>query len=281
MSRLRPIKRLLSCSFTTSAAPLLHEAAAIAEDLRRLPTDCADIVAEADYIEIDFQALHKFGASISVSELQPPPASDIADVDATLACLIAWNSVNFSYFPNADKPRWYCEIDGTIHGQDDEANGVKALIERHHSQGTAHFGDSEWLERLTLDQLAEIFGSAADGPALPLLPERLDCLHDLGRGLATIAQAANRPSTEGINGLLELSERSALMFCGLLSAAARRWHDTRSYQASTGRIHASFLKRAQLSAAYLQAVGLTDFQDMQELTVFSDYRVSNMRFCPT
>jgi hypothetical protein len=270
------VRRLTSRHFASGAANLLHEAAAIAEELRRLPADCIEIVAEADHVVIDEVALREFSASISAEELQPPPASDTNDVNAdSFACLLAWNAVNFSYFPDAHEPRWFCEIGGTIHGQDDEANGVKALIEHHHSKANAFFGDSEWLGNLTMPQLTAIFQPSADAGDLPLLPERLSCFHDLGSGLSTIARAANRPSTEGILGLIELSDKSAVTFCGLLCAAAPCWYDVRQYETSTiETIHASFLKRAQLSAAYLQAVGLTDFEDMHALTVFSDYRVS-------
>ena len=113
--------------FSSEATQLLRKAEAIGEGLRTLPEKCAEILAVAESVELDDEALYKFGASISEADLKPPPASSVSEIDAdSLACLLAWNAVNFSYFPSENENRWYCEISGTVYGQDDEANGGDA-----------------------------------------------------------------------------------------------------------------------------------------------------------
>ena len=106
---------LLSRGFSSEATRLLRTAEAIGEDLRSLPGKCAEILAVAESVELDDEALYEFGESISEADLKPPPASSASGFDAdSLACLIAWNAVNFSYFHDEaeNENRWYCEING-------------------------------------------------------------------------------------------------------------------------------------------------------------------------
>ena len=57
--------------------------------------------------------------------------SAAADDDAVATTLLAWNAINFSYFPEPSDKRWCWQApgdDGALIGQDDEAFGVAAAL---------------------------------------------------------------------------------------------------------------------------------------------------------
>lgn len=282
-------------------------AAAISASLGHLRSDCEAIMNVASHITIDTVALAAFAETIDINEVvgkapstSPGAPIDIALVSHTLAC----NAINYCYYPlPRTDSRWFWSNpdDETVHGQDDEANGVTAAITYSSDRGMAQLSNASWLSaNSTPELLGQVFRPAAGAGTLPMLKERAGCWADLGRGLETF-EALAVASTQaecgadaiagagaGVRGLLLASgwpqKPSAVSFVGWLCAACPCWHDTRKYRSTGGgssnteafEVEAAFLKRAQLCASILNATGAVQWYDMDELTVFSDYRLPQL-----
>ena len=105
-----------------------------------------------------------------------------------------------------------------------------------------------------------------------MLEERTAALVELGNGLIELG---------GVDGLLARSGPSALKFIELLASACPEWHDTRDTRDEGSGTTLQFMKRAQLCAAVLNRAGLVTFDDTASMTVFSDYRIPQVRTTAT
>ena len=232
-----------------------------------------------------------------------------------IAQTLALNAINFCYYPDMDEPRWFWQHpDGTLHGEDDEYNGVTEALTNARLAGVVQLSSGDWLRsNVTTDLMKQILRPADSAGTLPLLAARAECWVDLGRGLCVLDDS-NDNGEEGVRALLLRSgwpdEPSAVKFVGWLCAASPSWYDRRRYKCKSSsssekagsavaakdggvsedpkeapfeveteiriEVEAAFLKRAQLCASLLDAIGAVNWIDMHELTAFSDYRLPQL-----
>lgn len=211
-----------------------------------------------------------------MAALAPPPplASELAQPsEERAALLLAQMAVNFCYFPNPGEKRWWVvDSRGEVVGEDDEANAMTAslrdvwLVQCGSPEG-AGFASGHYLSELTDANAADIFKPAPGAGPLPMLAERAAALRELGAALVAAGGAAAFVAAAG---------GSALRFCGLLAEHCPGFDDRRDASDAPYGVPAPlcFLKRAQLCAAALNGAGMEGytFNDVGQLTVFSDYR---------
>eukprot|EP01043_Picozoa_sp_COSAG02_P081850 COSAG02_NODE_20212_length_842_cov_1.667564_1_plen_209_part_00 len=204
----------------------------------------------------------------------PPLALELAQPpEERAALLLAQMAVNFCYFPNPGEKRWWViDSQGKAVGEDDEANAMTAclrdawLAQRAVREGSG-FASGKYLSELTDADAADVFKPAPGAGDLPMLAERASALRELGAALMEVGGAAAFVAAAG---------GSALRFCGLLAEHCPGFDDRRDASNAPYGVPAPlcFLKRAQLCAAALNGAGMEGytFDDVNQLTVFSDYR---------
>jgi hypothetical protein len=223
-------------------------------------------VASQDRVRVDDARIVAVArAEVAAADLAPPawdvPSDPGSDPATEAAWLLAYNALNFSYYPDGGAPRWVAAVDGAPVGEDDEALGVMAALGAALRAGVP-LADGAWLadrDAAGLDALLPTWPGA--GP-LPLADRRLAGLRELGR--AWVAHG-------GPLGLLARGGGDAPALVQALVRALPSWEDTRA----DGRL--PFRKRAQLCAAMLHAravaAGRPGLARMSALTVFADYRL--------
>lgn len=227
---------------------------------------CAAVIARADHVRVDEDAARAFAARVPPGALTLPAWDDAGfdpgpDQGRNVAWLLAYNAVNFCYWPDAG-PRWWTVVDGRPAGQDDEALGVMAAFAAD-LRRSGRLRSPDALSALTLDELDLLLAPAPGAGRLPLMEARLAGLHALGEGLA---------SSGGALGLVAAADGSAVAFVELLATRCG-FEDVRYHLEDT----LYFRKRATLCAAMLygrfQGLGPGAFTDVDRLPVFADYRL--------
>lgn len=179
------------------------------------------------------------------------------------AWILAYNAINFSYFPADGQRRWATSVQGAVVGGDDEALGVMAALGDALARGM-DLGDGAALASLTPAGLAALLPTAPGHDPLPMAEERLRGLQELGGALRDHG---------GPLGLLSRGGGDAVATVSALVDAMPGWEDTRTL----GGVDLPFRKRAQLCVAMLhareRAAGRRGFGGMDRLTVFADYRL--------
>ena len=209
-----------------------------------------------------------------------------------IARIIAYNVVNFSFYPERGETPWWIEIekDGEMIpiGKDDEFFAITASFERAEQrlkQGTNNLMDInvnedpgrqwcnyEYLSNLNLTKLEEIFEPAPGAGKLPLLELRLKCLHSLSElyEKMTLEEFICLCEEKSVQKKGESTPRTLEVgiFVSLLSKYVPAFRDY--------RFDIPFAKRPQLTIAMLHKSNLIYFSDMENLTVFSDYRLPQL-----
>lgn len=176
-------------------------------------------------------------------------------------------AVNFCYFPDPGEPRWWVISDsGEVVGVDDEANAMTSCL-RDTWAARGGFASGAYLAALSDEAVAEIFKPAPEAGVLPMLPERAVALRKIGAALVAAGGAA---------AFVAAAEGSALRFAGLLGEHG--FLDQRDGASYGVAQPLCFFKRAQLCAASLNGAGMPGytFDDIDSLTVFSDYRLPQL-----
>ena len=89
-------------------------------------TSSCHVVAELPEspVHINAAAVHEFARKIDIKSAVAGPPQDASapqDDERTAALLLAWNAINFSYYPDDGVARWFWrDRDGEDHGKDDE-----------------------------------------------------------------------------------------------------------------------------------------------------------------
>lgn len=228
------------------------------------------------------------------------PSSQTATEDKLwqISRILAYNVMNFSFFPDKGCSRWFIrdEQTGKNIGDDDEAFAIVASLKRwersgHYehwlqAQGATSAGicwaDGNYMESLTLEDIRSLFQPAEGAGALPLLELRLKCLHSLASGLyrkmslhdfLELCQKESGfghegSSTEGY-GPMKVGH-----FVSLLCRHVPAFRDLRRAEGSN--VILEFAKRPQLTIGMLHGDSLVRFADMDNVTVFSDYRLPQL-----
>jgi hypothetical protein len=229
---------------------------------------CPVALATQDRVRVDARAIVAVARDgVEADDLRSPEwavPADPGDAPETQAAwLLAYNAMNFSYYPEPGRRRWAALVDGEVVGADDEALGVMAALGAALRDGVP-LGDGSHLTGLAAEDLSALLPTAPGRDPLPLAERRLAGLHELGRAYA----AAGGPLA-----LLARGGGDAAATVEALVEAMPGWEDRRSL----GGRDLPFRKRAQLCVAMLhareRAAGRAGFSGMERLTVFADYRL--------
>ncbi|OGC37953.1 hypothetical protein A2V54_03620 [candidate division WWE3 bacterium RBG_19FT_COMBO_53_11] len=185
-----------------------------------------------------------------------------------VAITLIRNAVNFSFWPDHNEPRW------TVHGMEnkilDGSTAAYFCLEKAARQGWVsplYFQD---LSRIDKDELAQIF-QGDGGSEIPLLPERLNCLDELGRGLQV-------KGSGGIEELLATTGWSAPGLARYLIQKIPNFNDAVDCWGDGETV--KFHKRAQLAVSEIHRIMLDEhrggFADVGDLTALSDYRIPQL-----
>src|SRR5688572_6925357 len=98
------------------------------DTFRELAATCRWVVEHSPWVEF-----HEVAVQIPPELRELPPWDDepfaaVPDEQA-LAWLVAYNAVNYCYWPDAG-PRWHVRLDGVEVGRDDEALAIMAVFAR-------------------------------------------------------------------------------------------------------------------------------------------------------
>ncbi len=190
-----------------------------------------------------------------------PPARD----DAEMANLVlVLDALNFCFWniPDTGRPRWRVTYGGQTH---DGYWALAVALRRAVEAGTP-LSDAEYLATMTEDDIATILAGDPGCDDIPLLHARLEHLREVGKTLLS------RWDGQFLEAITE-SNRSAAKLVREVLAGLPSFRDIAPWNGHDIR----FYKRAQILVADLygafNGVGPGQFDDMQTLTAFADYKV--------
>ncbi|MFC1822804.1 queuosine salvage family protein [Thermodesulfobacteriota bacterium] len=226
--------------------------------------ETARTVAEKSrLVRINQEALHLFARDLLEKGCEIPPWDDLHHFcdggQETVAYFLVLDSINFCFWPPKGKDRW--EIDygsGRLSGYHALAVSLKSAVKSGTPITRANF-----LAKLSTIELKDILGGYGE---LQLLERRREILNEVGRCLIHEYDGqAHR--------LVESAKGSAATLVRLLSEKISSFRDVADYQGTK----TLFYKRAQILTADLfgafQGSKWGNFQDINELTAFADYKV--------
>jgi hypothetical protein len=181
----------------------------------------------------------------------------------TVNWLLVLDALNFCFWAQAGQARWQIAYRGEVlNGYWAEAAALRRAVEEQKP-----LWDAGYLSNIDRQDLATIFrGIATQGPAIPLLAERLRCVREVGQVL--LERFGGQFSH-----LIEQSGHSAVALTLALVEHFSSFRDVATYAGREVR----FFKRAQITVADLhsafggQAWGA--FNDLDALTIFADYKL--------
>jgi hypothetical protein len=181
------------------------------------------------------------------------------DDEAAADFFLLFNCINFAFWAKGGSVKWRIEYKGRGH---DGAYGLMGALTRALEEGVPIL-DGAFLSEMTEKQLREILRGEGD---LVLLPERVEILREVGRGL--VGRYGGR-----FRGLVRDARGSAVALARLLVDQFPSFGDT----CRTVEGEVKFYKRAQLSPAMIyqrfRGAGPGAFRDIDDLTVFADYKL--------
>ena len=244
------------------------------------------VMRQARSVRVDAAAIARLAASFVDQSTAVPPwdatlhyrghrdAHDDAGAARTAGWVFVLDALNFCFWAQGSDPdmRWKVAWKGQVH---DGYDALAAALSRAVAEGHPLW-DAGWLSSLDEATLRTILRPMPGYPAIPLFPERLHNLHELGAALLAVPGG---PAVPPVVRLLHRADGSA---AALVREVVGRmpsfddtacWHDRESGE----RVHIPFFKRAQILVADLAGslVGhpLGTFRDLSVLTAFADYKV--------
>jgi hypothetical protein len=242
------------------------------EDPLQVLSTTRAVLEKAQSVTIDQAALRKIAAELSDLMTHAPDWHDArhyADGTwRTAGWVLVLDALNFCFWSQSQQPnhRWHVEWDGRLE------NGYWALassLTRAVAEGRPIW-DPAWLSSITTRDVAHLLRPHLEGaPEIPLLPLRVNNLHELGRGLQQ--HFPNDPQAAA--SLIESADHSAAQLVKTVVHHFPSFNDVATYDDQP--VH--FYKRAQILVADLTgaffARGLGKFTDPHILTAFADYKV--------
>lgn len=214
------------------------------------------IVSQAIYVTVDGKKIDRFLEQHPWSE--PPFPFErlyLGEPKLTATARLYEAAINFCFWPKPGELRW--EFYDRQRGQWTGGYfGLLAALKQYFRQHPRLLEFPSYLSHLGRRDLESIFYGKGQ---LPLVIERLKAWHDLAKGLIVV----NNSFTD----LIESADRSAAKLVQLVARHLPYFHDL-------------FLKRAQLLVADLwrcfDGQGLGEFNDIDQLTVFADYKLPQL-----
>ncbi len=190
----------------------------------------------------------------------------------TAAWVLVLDALNFCFWAQGDDPnaRWRVTYRDRVF---DGYWALAAALTRAVEEGFPLW-DASYLAGISEGDLAIILrpSDPADAPAttpVPLFPERLANLRELGRGLLAGARRGTDGGETAIRALLDEAEGSAARLVELVVTRFPSFADVATY----GDLRVPLYKRAQILVSDLHGAGAATFTDLDVLTAFADYKV--------
>jgi hypothetical protein len=240
----------------------------------------AVVMASANDVAIDMTAVDAVADQLASRESAPEWDASLhyratAGPDAderTATWLLVLDALNFCFWGQGADPlvRWRVEWQGEL------TDGYMALAAalRRGVQERQEFPSATWLAHVDAVDVVHLLRPAQGHPEIPLLEHRIHNLRELGRGLMQIG--GERPASR----LIRAANGSTI---ALVQEVVRRFpsfNDVATWpHASTGLPgnEVRFYKRAQILAGDLagglEGSPLGEFDDLDRLTAFADYKV--------
>lgn len=228
------------------------------------------VIEWAESVTIDRERTAEVARDFAARSVAPEPwASPYHFADGserTVTAVFVLDALNFCFWSEQPDPddRWRVSYNGaTIDGYWALAAALKRAIEA----GTPLW-DSAYLAEISASDLAAILcPDDPAGQAIPLFPQRLANLRELGRGLLAIG--GEEPAAR----LVRDAGGSAVSLVEQVVARFPSFNDVEVYRGEEVR----FYKRAQILisdlAGAFEGVGYGRFNDFASLTAFADYKV--------
>ena len=227
------------------------------------------VALNAEYVEIDYNAIKEcakkilpqmknqaFDADIySTHECHPQPDSDDG---AQWVFLI--DCLNFSFWTDSEEKFQLLYKGKNYTGY----FALCAAIIRAKSEGVPIL-DAEYCSKINEDQVDKIFASSTN-VKVPLLQKRVEIMREFGTVLLEKFDGS-------FNNVIKKASRDATKLVGLIEKNFPCFRDATIFKGT----NVKFLKRAQIVVADLYACfhgkGLGQFDNIDEITTFADYRI--------
>ncbi len=236
------------------------------------------VLARARSVTIDAARVGQVAADLATAWTGPPAweaSLHHVDPDApwkTATWTLVLDALNFCFWSDDPAPerRW------AVRWRGERYEGYWALaasLSRAVEEGVPLF-DHEWLATVSDERAASIFRPDDQRPGtgtIPLLDHRAAHLREVGLGLGR--WVGDTPSIPPVVSLIAAAHRSAPALARLVIETFPSFRDETTYAGQPVYLY----KRAQIFAADLAGAlggtGLGQFFDLEDLTVFADYKV--------
>lgn len=234
-----------------------------------------NVLAGAHHVSIDTDAIDRFVPT--VPDTNPPSEWDDdlhwrGDDDRTAAWVFVLDTLNFCFWADRPDPapRWRTRWRGTTYG------GYWALVAelRRAMDDGVPLTNPAFLAAIPERTVAEILSpnGAPDSTPIPLLPERVANLRQLGRGWQAWA-SIHGDDGHPARSMIAAADGSAAALVGIVAKALPSFMDVTEFAGQ----RLPFFKRAQILVADLAGRfggrGPGAFHDLDGLTAFADYKV--------
>ncbi|HEY7415960.1 MAG TPA: queuosine salvage family protein, partial [Ktedonobacteraceae bacterium] len=197
-------------------------------------------------------------------QYEPPTVWDTRyhfhdETERTVNWILLLDALNFCFWAEQRQPRWTITYRGeSLNGYWAEAAALKRAVEE-----DMPLWDAQYLRQIDEDALAHIFRGEQ---TIPLFAQRVEHAREVGNVLL------ERFEGQFANAVRQ-AEGSAVQLVSLIVDAFPSFRDVATYRQKEVR----FLKRAQICVADLHAAfagqGWGAFQDIDQLTIFADYKL--------
>lgn len=224
------------------------------------------ISANAEHIKILPEGVEKFGAELakvinsgelSVENFGQTAVHPTANDPFALDWIFVVDTLNFCFWSRENEEGW--KVDGYT-----GYYALCAAINRAMKEGI-DISNPKFYSTITEEQLSKVLRSDND-VHIPLFKERLRCLHEVGEALLKNFEGS-------FENVVKKADKSAATLLKIVVDNFPCFRDQATFKGK----NVSILKRAQILIGDIWACylgnGIGHFNDIEEITMFADYRV--------
>lgn len=233
--------------------------------MERILKSVEPVVASAEYVRLNEEAIKSFADTIQADELEAAPPFFEKDYNLSLEQSIAfgfvYNAVNFSYW---GEPKWTVTADDSDY---DGGIGMLRAIQRG-IKSNHDLLSADYIRRISEDDFRRVVEGNVE---IPLFMERLKLLRGLGEHITNEYGGS-------FTAFVDKAEWDAVKLVELLADEIPEvFNDEEQYNGSPVR----FYKRAQLIPSHLHelyqlGVSTRDVTNLDQLTALADYKVPQL-----
>ena len=221
----------------------------------------AEVVKQAQFVTINETRLTEFGEKLNKAVIRNELSTEaqFGHLENTPQKVFLLDTANFCFWSKKGKPRWATEYPpGTI---TNGWNALTACFDRALTENNIPLLDSQFLAEITLKQTQHIFRSH-NSTQIPLLKERTVFLQEAGKILS-------QKFAGDFNNLVKQADYNAIKISRLIIEHFPSFKDI----ATVDGQQVSFFKRAQICSYDLSLLSQLQLTNLDQLTVFADYRL--------